>query len=221
MERFWQWIIDLYAMAPLSIRFAYTFWLLLGAQYAIIQVYEILHNDRVGGRLRLKKKRKPEMINLPWAVHVPLWLSLIGYNFGNAVARQAPICAAEAIWLVKFLSVVGFLLLIYGLVLATWGRLSLNGYWGPNCYDYGNEKMLITGGAYKFIRHPIYSGQTLMAVGTFLIAQSWWGGLLLAVPLLAFIRGWREEGFMVRAHGDEYKKYRRKTSAAIIPWRTV
>lgn len=70
---------------------------------------------------------------------------------------------------------------------------------------------LITGGVYRWTRHPIYIAFDLWFMGTFMLI----GRLsflvlgLVAVLLLHAIMG-REERFLTRLHGDAYREYSRR-----------
>ena len=75
---------------------------------------------------------------------------------------------------------------------------------------------LVTGGPYRFIRHPSYLGLIVMALGWALAFRSGAGVLLAAitlVPLVARIRA--EEALLHRYFGAPYDAYRSRT------WRMV
>lgn len=70
---------------------------------------------------------------------------------------------------------------------------------------------LVTGGIYRFIRHPQYSGFILMIIG-FLVQ---WPTIitLLMAPSLMFMYTWlakKEEKEMIKLFGDEYINYMKK-----------
>jgi protein-S-isoprenylcysteine O-methyltransferase Ste14 len=75
---------------------------------------------------------------------------------------------------------------------------------------------LVTGGLYKYIRHPIYTGAILFLWAS---PQLSWNLLALkfAFTLYFFIGGMVEEKKLVEDFGDEYRAYRMKTPM-IIPW---
>jgi protein-S-isoprenylcysteine O-methyltransferase Ste14 len=75
---------------------------------------------------------------------------------------------------------------------------------------------LVTGGPYRYLRHPRYLGILGFAAGYALVFRSWLG-LALAVPLLVVLL-WRihdEEALMGREFGDEWAAYRARS------WRLV
>lgn len=71
-----------------------------------------------------------------------------------------------------------------------------------------------TGGLYKFVRHPIYSGAILFF---WLTPQMTWNGLALrlAFTLYFIIGGMVEEKKLVAEFGDAYRAYRLRTPMLI------
>ena len=76
---------------------------------------------------------------------------------------------------------------------------------------------LVESGAYRLIRHPIYSGLALAAIGWGLVAGS---TLAIAAAGLLFLlfagKSRREEAWLVAIH-PEYRAYQRRTKR-LIPW---
>ena len=78
---------------------------------------------------------------------------------------------------------------------------------------------LVTTGPYRLVRHPIYLGLALLAVGQALAFGSW-PALLIAllgvVPTLAW-RARTEEKLLSRTFGESYEVYRQRTRM-IVPY---
>jgi protein-S-isoprenylcysteine O-methyltransferase Ste14 len=73
---------------------------------------------------------------------------------------------------------------------------------------------LITGGPYRFVRHPIYSGLLLAFIGTALARGEWRGVLAVALTFVAFWRKLRiEEQWMRQQFGVAYEEYARRVAA--------
>lgn len=71
---------------------------------------------------------------------------------------------------------------------------------------------LATDGIYRLSRNPIYLGLTLAYAGIAVAAASFWP-LLLLVPLLMVMRTGviaREEAYLTRLFGDEYRAYTKR-----------
>jgi protein-S-isoprenylcysteine O-methyltransferase Ste14 len=73
-------------------------------------------------------------------------------------------------------------------------------------------KSLITRGPYSISRNPIYTGLTLLYVATSILLATLWPLLLLPVLVLILRFGviGREEVYLERLFGDEYRQYRAK-----------
>lgn len=85
--------------------------------------------------------------------------------------------------------------------------------------DLRERHTLVTTGVYGLMRHPMYAGFWLMALGQALLLPNWIAGPagLVGFGVLFFGRVAREEAMMLRAFGDEYRVYMRRT-ARVVPW---
>jgi protein-S-isoprenylcysteine O-methyltransferase Ste14 len=85
--------------------------------------------------------------------------------------------------------------------------------------DLRERHTLVTTGVYALVRHPMYAGFWLMAVGQALLLPNWVAGPagLIGFGVLFFGRVAREEAMMLSAFGDEYRAYMRRT-ARVVPW---
>ena len=72
---------------------------------------------------------------------------------------------------------------------------------------------LVTGGVYKYVRHPMYSAIWLWGLAQGMLLQNWLAGwsLLPAFALMYFLRTPREEALMCELFGEEYRDYMRRT----------
>jgi protein-S-isoprenylcysteine O-methyltransferase Ste14 len=76
---------------------------------------------------------------------------------------------------------------------------------------------LIDTGAYRLVRHPIYGGQVIGALGLGLLAASPVTILaVLGLALLFSVKSRREEAWLLERH-PEYAAYRARTRR-LIPW---
>jgi protein-S-isoprenylcysteine O-methyltransferase Ste14 len=85
--------------------------------------------------------------------------------------------------------------------------------------DLRERHTLVTTGVYALVRHPMYAGFWLMALGQALLLPNWVVGPagLVGFGVLFFGRVAREEAMMMKAFGDEYQAYMRRT-ARVVPW---
>ena len=108
----------------------------------------------------------------------------------------------------------GFVLLALGLGFAIWARVTIGRNWGAPMTR-KDEPELVTSGPYNLVRHPIYSGILLAAVGT-AVALSWWW--LVAVALVGgfFVYSATvEERYLTQQFPDTYPAYKCSTRMLI------
>ena len=109
--------------------------------------------------------------------------------------------------------VAGLAITVAGMGFAVWARVHLGRNWS-SAPMIKEQHELIRSGPYRLVRHPIYTGLLLAAVGTFLVSGKVRGVLGVVLIYLGFVIKSRiEEEFMVRTFGSEYDDYRRSTGA--------
>jgi len=78
--------------------------------------------------------------------------------------------------------------------------------------EFEKTSTLVTTGAYKYIRHPLYSSLLFLAWGAFLKHFSWPGlALALLSTLFLFLTARRDETECLEHFGEAYRVYMRKT----------
>lgn len=135
---------------------------------------------------------------------------LIRVNLGGGGLRTGPNTALAG----PVLEGVGLALWVAGLGLAVWARLYIGRNWGmPMTQRQAPD--LVTTGPYRFIRHPIYTGIILAAVGT-AVATSLVGLIVVAVIAGFFVySATREEKFLAGEFPDAFPAYKAKTKMLI------
>ena len=115
------------------------------------------------------------------------------------------------------LASLGSLLAVAGAALVLRARAELGSAWSfvPKA---DRETGLVTTGPYHLLRHPIYLGLILLAVGEALAFSSWPAFFIVLsgmVPTFA-LRACAEEKLLSRTFGERYEVYRQRTKM-IIP----
>lgn len=78
--------------------------------------------------------------------------------------------------------------------------------------DFEKTTALVTTGAYRYIRHPLYSSLLFLAWGIFFKSPSWPGGILaLAATLFLVATAKVEEAEDIRFFGPAYREYVKQT----------
>ena len=106
----------------------------------------------------------------------------------------------------------GVALALAGFTLLQWAQVTLGKSWSDTPRMLKGQT-LITGGPYRFIRHPIYAafililGSTLFISGNWFIGLAWLGMTVLEVASrIGF-----EEALMLEFFGDQYRDYMKRT----------
>src|SRR5215211_7389990 len=74
------------------------------------------------------------------------------------------------------------------------------------------EHELVTGGPYRWVRHPLYTVGTPFFVSLGIVAANWFMGLAsLSVLVMLLIRLPKEEEKLIERFGDEYRAYIERT----------
>lgn len=109
---------------------------------------------------------------------------------------------------------IGAALTAIGVAVAIWARLHIGRNWSPRP-AMKEEHELVTGGPYAFVRHPIYSGLILAALGTALTG-SVFGVILVIVSVALFLsRVGTEERIMLELFPGAYPSYQARTKRLI------
>ena len=112
---------------------------------------------------------------------------------------------------------IGLSLCYLGLAIACWSRYLLGKNWSVSVQKKEDHE-LIKNGAYKLIRHPIYSGLILMFLGNAIIVGSWRGLIgVLIVSVSFWFKLKKEEKWLTDLFGNKYQEYILKTKA-LVPW---
>ena len=136
------------------------------------------------------------------AVRVPghrQWLARYAYG---------PLIAAEPA------RVIGVALCFCGVALAIWARVHLGRNWGMPMSQ-RQDPELVTSGPYALVRHPIYTGFLLAALGSALSAGSLWLFYFAAMGGYFIFSATREEKNMARQFPAAYPAYRARTKMLI------
>jgi protein-S-isoprenylcysteine O-methyltransferase Ste14 len=108
-------------------------------------------------------------------------------------------------------AVAGLGLVVLGATVNILGRFALGRNWGNQVIIY-QDHTLVTGGVYRWVRHPLYASLIWMFIGAALVFQNWSAlaaTLLVFVPAM-FYRGRLEEQAL-GAQFANYEEYRNRT----------
>jgi protein-S-isoprenylcysteine O-methyltransferase Ste14 len=110
----------------------------------------------------------------------------------------------------------GSLLYFPGMSFVLWGRLTL----GRNYFvstGFGAQlfagHQLVTRGPFAILRHPMYTGIFLAALGSLLIYPTWTTLLFASFAPLTIVRARNEEAALAVEFGEEWREYCRRVPA--------
>ena len=101
-------------------------------------------------------------------------------------------------------------LLPFGMALSLWAVFTFERAHTP-VEPYRLVRRLVTWGPYRYSRNPIYASMTILYLGATALVDSLWPLVLLPLALVVVSRGViaREEQYLERRFGDEYRTYAR------------
>ena len=113
--------------------------------------------------------------------------------------------------------VTGVALTYAGIGFAIWARFYLGGNWSGRV-TLKQDHTLIQSGPYSIVRHPIYTGMVLAALGTAIGIGRLRCFLGVALAFVSWlVKSRTEEALLITKFGERYEEYRRHVKA-IIPF---
>ncbi len=110
----------------------------------------------------------------------------------------------------------GSLTLFPGLLFLLWGRLALGKNYfvstGRGAQLFAGHQ-LVTRGPYAIVRHPMYVGLALGALGSLLVYTTWTSLLFALFAPLVTLRARREEAALAAEFGEQWRDYCQRVPA--------
>ena len=163
-------------------------------------------------------------LNASWLRSPWFYLASCALFFGIAYLGWKPLPWAISPSVQLWMLVVGLLLYFPGMGLLVWARLTL----GKNYFvstGFGaqlfKDHQLVTNGPYAIIRHPMYAGLILAAVGALLIYFTWTAVYFACFAPFTLVRARREETALSQQFGEQWWEYCRRVPALVPRLRKV
>ncbi len=106
------------------------------------------------------------------------------------------------------LSIIGIIILALGATFMMWGHGRFHSL-GVNVPTNMPVSRLVTDGAHKYSRNPMYTGLISIILGMGIAINSVWG-LIAVLPMALYISYYvipKEEAYLIRTFGEDYEKY--------------
>lgn len=158
--------------------------------------------------LKTRRTERREQASSRYAVFL---LLIVGYTLiFNEVVRVG-FLGEHIIPHTRALAATGVVFTWAGIGLAIWARWHLGEYWSARVTIKENHQLIRTG-PYARLRHPIYSGLDLAALGAALALDRWGCLLGVAVVVTAYgIKARKEESMLSAQFGEAFREHCQKT----------
>jgi len=167
-------------------------WIVLGRRWRVASLFETEREDRLF-----------------------VVLASLVFFFALLVSLWEFVAVQGMVFRLNVFTVAGLVLFVVGVGIRYVGKRTLGRY-----YSYGlrvlPDHKLVTGGIYRYVRHPISLAVLVYDPGIPLIFSSLYGFLItLALVPLVLYRITIEERMLLQKFGDEYREYMRRTKKLI------
>ena len=163
----------------------------------------------------LKFAQRPSLrssvANIPLFIIDWLVLALIIFQLLNPKLGQMPLTGS----VLAYLEWIGLVIAVTGSIFASWARIYMGNIW-QTAWDSQQQSNLVTGGPWKFCRHPIYAGSWLFGLGFELALGNWLVFVVIATFFVIIKVAKKEEAYLETQFGDQWRQYAKDTPD-IIP----
>jgi protein-S-isoprenylcysteine O-methyltransferase Ste14 len=147
-----------------------------------------------------------------------LLLEILGFGLLFSDAAEVGILGRRVIERTYALATTGVVLTWIGIGTALWARYHLGQYWSARITLKEDHKLIRTG-PYAYLRHPIYSGLDLAAIGSALAIDRWRCVLGVALIVLGYvIKARREESLLAAQFGEAFTEHCKLAGFLIPRW---
>jgi len=143
--------------------------------------------------------------------YIVLFLEVVGYVVLFSPRASVGPLALHIFPRTVFSAVIGVVLVWAGIGIALWARFHLGQYWSARITLKEDHKLIRTG-PYARLRHPIYTGLDLAALGSAIVIDHW--RCVAGVCLIIFgyvMKARREERLLAGQFGAAFDEHRQHT----------
>jgi protein-S-isoprenylcysteine O-methyltransferase Ste14 len=149
-----------------------------------------------------------------WLMLAIVFLSLIIVATGFLVTTGLPMVRLGIF--IAPITILGTCLTLLGMGSAVFCRRYLGRFWTAETAVQPNH-LVVDGGPYSYVRHPIYTGAILMYIGTTLVFPTWWNILATLLIILAYILKTLDEDQYLEDNLTGYTDYQRRVPYHLVP----
>jgi len=156
------------------------------------------------GALKTRRTEQTESFASRYGI---LFLEIVGFALVFMDETEFGILGHRVLPRTFALGVAGVALTWAGIALALWARWHLGQYWSARITIKEDHKLIRTG-PYARLRHPIYSGLDLAAIGSALAIDRWRCVAGVCLIILGYwIKARREEGMLTAQFGADFQEH--------------
>jgi protein-S-isoprenylcysteine O-methyltransferase Ste14 len=160
------------------------------------------------GALKTRRTERTESFGSRYGI---LFLEIVGFALVFMDETEFGILGRRVFPRTYVLGVTGVVLTWAGIALALWARWHLGQYWSARITIKEDHKLIRTG-PYARLRHPIYSGLDLAAIGSALAIDRWRCVAGVCLIILGYwIKARREEAMLTAQFGADFQEHCRHT----------
>ena len=160
------------------------------------------------GALKTRRTERTESFASRYGI---LFLEIVGFALVFMDETEFGILGRRVLPRSFALGVTGVALTWAGIALALWARWHLGQYWSARITIKEDHKLIRTG-PYARLRHPIYSGLDLAAIGSALAIDRWRCVVGVCLIILGYwIKARKEEAMLTAQFGVEFEEHCRHT----------
>jgi protein-S-isoprenylcysteine O-methyltransferase Ste14 len=184
---------------------------------AVIRAYFGAPRARGAAQATAPRRAEP-----PWLTVTLLAIAVLHFGAILAYLASPPLVGWSAFDVAVPIRWLGILISCLGVAGEIWAAVALGGSYSP-MLRVAEERVVVTAGPYRWIRHPLYAfwlptmaGLGVAAGNGFILVS---GAVLILV--LMIVRVPREEAMMVEGLGEAYRQYMTRTGRLVPRCRSV
>ena len=175
--------------------------------FYIVVLFWIISEIIIG--ILLKSKEENSLSNYDKGTLKKIWITII-ISIVASIYVSSSSFGEITFW--KYLSLLGLIIIIFGLVIRWNAIITLREYFTVDVNVTKNQKV-VNRGIYKIIRHPSYLGALVSFLGLSIVFSNIFAIIIINVPIiLVFLHRIKiEEGVLIQNLGQEYVDYSKST----------
>ncbi len=177
-------------------------WIIASAAIVLIQDPQLMY----GQRKPVEEQDRPfRLLFFPLAIGV-LLIACLDVGRIHLIGQMPPV-----------LQGIGLVLDLGGLGIYTWASIANPAFAPLSRLKVEQDQPVVSGGPYRYVRHPAYLGGILIFLGSGLLVGSWIGTILfcLWVPYLWYRTEWEDRQLREGVKG--YRRYTEKVRYRLVP----